>query len=276
MIEPEEGSDRAHPLPDIAPDHDPAVGGDVAREKQVGVVEIVGEQRSLKHRSDRNAAGAVIGRIDVVFSLRIVELGRAPLDDDVVVALLAVVDARFLDFGTPLRNGRNIPQIEQRQSLAAQAGDRAHHSAIAMGKQHVAVDPCLGVRRQQGGPQFASREHHALVGTVEPVAINVQIMEFVIGADLLQLGVGIRQGQPIPQPDIFDGRLVGLQRLEGESLLGGKRLGRNLIEIVGLPGKRDVAFDVGLLELQLGRSDVEMPEQRRDCAGQRERADADK
>ena len=114
-----------------------------------------------------------------------------------------------------------------------------------------------------------------MVGTIEPVAINVKIMEFVVGADLLQLGVGIRQGQPVPQPDIFDCRLVGLQRLEGKLLFGGKRLGYDLIEIVCLSGERDVAFDVGLLQLQLAWFDVEVPEQHRCCAGQHERADAD-
>ncbi len=114
-----------------------------------------------------------------------------------------------------------------------------------------------------------------MVGTIEPVAINVKIMEFVVGADLLQLGVGIRQGQPIPQPDIFDRRLVGLQRLEGKLLLGSERLGCDLIEIVGLPGERDVALDVGLFQLQLGWFDEKVPEQHRRCAGQHERAKAD-
>src|SRR5437899_788984 len=82
----------------------------------------------------------------------------------------------------------------------------------------VVMDPCLGIRRQQGGPQFASREHYALVGAIEPVAIDVKIMEFVVSADLLQLRVGVRQGQPVPQPDILDGRLVGVERLEGKLL----------------------------------------------------------
>ena len=144
-----------------------------------------------------------------------------------------------------------------------------------MRKQHVAVDPGLGVRRQQGRPQFARREHHALVGTIEPVAINVEIIEFIVGADFLQLRVGIRQGQPIPQPDIVDGRLVGLQRLEGKPLFGGKWPGFDLIEIVGLSGERDIALDIWLLQLQLGRLDEKVPEQRRDHAGEHKRASAD-
>ena len=97
-----------------------------------------------------------------------------------------------------------------------------------------------------------------MVGAVEPIAINVKIMEFVVGADLLQLRIGIRQRQPVPQPDIFDCRLVGLQRLEGKLLFGGKRLGCNPIEMVCLPGEHDVAFNVGLLQLQLAWFDEEV------------------
>ena len=139
----------------------------------------------------------------------------------------------------------------------------------------MAVHPCLGIRRQQGGPQFAGRDHDALVGAIEPVAINVKMMEFVVSADLLQLRVGVRQGQPVPQPDILDCRLVGVERLEGKLLFGGKRLGCDLIEIVCLPGERDVAFDVGLLQFQLAWFDEELPEQRGGYAGQHQSADDD-
>ena len=76
-------------------------------------------------------------------------------------------------------------------------------------------------------------------------------MELVVGADLLQLHVGVHQRLPVPQPDIVDGCLVGLECLEGEVLFGGERLRRDLTEIVGVLGQRDVAFDVRLFQLQL-------------------------
>ena len=101
-------------------------------------------------------------------------------------------------------------------------------------------------------------------------------MEFVVGADLLQLRVGVRQRLPVPQPDILDCRLVGFERLEGKLLFGSKRLGCDLIEIVCLPGERDVSFNVGLLQLQLAWFDEELPEQHGRYAGQHERADHDK
>src|SRR4030088_831604 len=130
MIEPEERRDRSYPFLDIAADHDPAVGSDVARENQVRVVEVISKQAPPHHRSYRNATRAVIARVDIVFPLRIVELGSAPLDDDVAVALFAEVDARLVDFGTAIRNGRNIPQIEEWQPFGALASDRAHHRAV--------------------------------------------------------------------------------------------------------------------------------------------------
>ena len=76
-------------------------------------------------------------------------------------------------------------------------------------------------------------------------------MELVVGPNLLQLSVGIHQRLPVPQPDIVDGRLVGLERLEGEILFHREGFDRDLMEIVGLLGEVDVALDVGLLQLQL-------------------------
>jgi hypothetical protein len=102
-----------------------------------------------------------------------------------------------------------------------------------------------------GGIQFARREHHALVCRVEPVAVHIHVLEFVVGTDFLQLHVCIHQRLPVPQPYIVDGRLVGLECLEGEVPIGREGFRRNLTEIVSLLGQRNVAFDVGLLQLQL-------------------------
>src|SRR6266540_7529545 len=79
--------DGAHTFLDVAADHDPAVASDVVREQQVQVVEVPREEDSPRDPSYANAAGAVIGRVDVVFPLRIVELRRAPFDDNVGVGL---------------------------------------------------------------------------------------------------------------------------------------------------------------------------------------------
>src|SRR5215216_4319149 len=86
--------------------------GDVVREQQVQVVEVPREEDSPCDPSYANAAGAVIGRVDVVFPLRIVELRRAPFDDNVGVGLFPVIDAWLANFGAAGRDRRNIAQIE--------------------------------------------------------------------------------------------------------------------------------------------------------------------
>jgi hypothetical protein len=57
-----------------------------------------------------NAARAVIRCVSVVFPLRIIELRRAPLDDDVAVGLFPVIDAWLVDFGTSGRDRRDVVQ----------------------------------------------------------------------------------------------------------------------------------------------------------------------
>src|SRR5258708_714323 len=69
-------------------------------------------------------------------------------------------------------------------------------------------------------------------------------MELVVGPDLLQLTVRMHQRLPVPQPDIVNGRLVGLKRLEGEALLYREGFDRDLMEIIRLLGKVDVPLNV--------------------------------
>ena len=158
LVEAEERGNRPHPFLDVATEHDPTVAGDVAGEQQVRVVEIPGEEGSRRDPADGDPAGAVIGRVDVVCPLRIVELRGAPLDDDVGVGLFAEVDARFVDRRASGRDRRNVLEVEDRQPFGALAGDRAHHRPIAVREQHVAVDPGLGIGRQQRGLELAGRQ----------------------------------------------------------------------------------------------------------------------
>ena len=118
-----------------------------------------------------------------------------------------------------------------------------------MREQHVPIDPCLSVRREQRGVELAGRQHHLLVGSVEPVPIHIHVPELVVGPDLLQLSIGRQERQLIPQPDIVDRRLIGLERGGREVLLDRKRSGGDVMEIVGLSGERNVLLEVGPLEL---------------------------
>ena len=105
------------------------------------------------------------------------------------------------------------------------------------------------------------RQHHLLIGTAQVIAIHVNVQEAVIGADFLQLGVGVHQRPPVPQPDVVDRPAILLQRLVGQLLLRRKRLHDDLVQIVRLPRQRDVPLQVWRLQLQLARLDDEAFEQ---------------
>jgi hypothetical protein len=219
VVETQEGGDRPYPLLDGTTKHDPAGVGDIVADQDVQVLEIPREQHPSSNPTHGHTARALVGRVDVVFPIRIVELRGAPPDDDVGVGLFPVVDARLLDWRPPGRGRRNVQEIEDRQPFAALAGHRAHDHTVAVRERHVAVDPGLGVGGKQRGLELARRQHHLLIDAVEPVAIHVHVMKAVIGPDLLQLRIGIHQRLPVPQPDVVDRRLVGLQGLDGEVLL---------------------------------------------------------
>jgi hypothetical protein len=115
----------------------------------------------------------------------------------------------------------------------------------------MAVDPGLGIGRQERGLELAGRQGHPLIDATQPVTIHIHIVELVIGPNLLQLSVRIHQRLPVPQPNVVNGRLVGLERLEGKALFHREGFDRDLMEIIRLLGEVDVPLDVGLLQLQL-------------------------
>ena len=107
------------------------------------------------------------------------------------------------------------------------------------------------------------------------VAIDVDIEELVVGADLLQLRVGVHERLPVPQPNVVDRSGVVLQRLESQPLFRGEWFHRDLDEVVRFPRQGDVPLNVRRLQLQLARLDEEALEQRRDDLGEHERAAED-
>ena len=86
VVELQDGRDRAHAVLDVAMKQDPALVGDVAGEQDVGVAVVPGEQAAPGRVADGDAVGAVVGRVDVVLALGIVELRRGALDDDIALA----------------------------------------------------------------------------------------------------------------------------------------------------------------------------------------------
>ena len=134
------------------------------------------------------------------------------------------------------------------------------------------VDPGLRIGRQQRRFQLARRQQHLLIGAIQPIAVDIHVQELVIGPDFLELGIGVLQRPPVPQPDVVDGRAVGLERGEAQPFLDRERFHRDLLQVVGLPRRCDVARDIGRLQIEFARLHIEALEERRDDQVEREGA----
>src|SRR5262249_29725034 len=99
--------------------------------------------------------------------------------------------------------------------------------------------------------QLARGEHHRLIGAVEPVAVDVDVVEAIIGPDLLYLAVGVHQRLPVPQTNVVDGRAIGVEGLRVEALLDREWLHRDLMKVIGLLRERDVVLQIWRSQQQL-------------------------
>src|SRR5215210_3846852 len=68
-VKAEERSNRCHALLDGPTEHDPALGGDVAADQNVGISEIPREERSSSRTAHWDPTDAAVWRINVVFAL---------------------------------------------------------------------------------------------------------------------------------------------------------------------------------------------------------------
>ncbi len=111
--------------------------------------------------------------------------------------------------------------------------------------------------------QFPRSQDHLTVIAVDPIAINVQIGEAVVEADLLDLTVGLTQRAIVPQTDVLQGGAVFRQRLHAQRLHLAKISLVGIIQVVGLARKLDVVFDVrGLAGNLVWLNDVTLHEAR--------------
>ena len=83
------------------------------------------------------------------------------------------------------------------------------------------------------------------------IAVDVDVLEGVVGPDLLQLPEGLLERLPVPKADVVDGVLVRLDVRHRQRRV--RVVGANVdpIEAEGYAGEVDVALEVGLLERQL-------------------------
>src|SRR6266545_4481061 len=106
------------------------------------------------------------------------------------------------------------------------------------------------------------RKHDLTIGPVYQVAVVVNVDEFVIGADLLELGIGREKRSVFPEPYVLDGCVVALEIGSREPLLGGKVLALNFVQAISTPRELDATLDEGPLRVDLIGHDAKALEKR--------------
>ena len=119
-----------------------------------------------------------------------------------------------------------------------------------MGEGQVLVDE--GPGRQRRRVELPGREQDLAVPAVDLVAVVVHRDEVVVGADLLELPEGLEQRLPVPEPDVLDGRRVGLDVGQGEIGLALELPGLHAVDPPRLAGRGDVVDEIRRLPGQLG------------------------
>jgi hypothetical protein len=135
----------------------------------------------------------------------------------------------------------------------------------------VQVLPGPGRLGQPVGVDLADRDHHLALVVPDRVAVDVDVGEVVVLGDGLEVADAGPQHLRVPQADVVDRRLVGLQGLGGEVVAGRERLGLDLLQVERFAGGVEVVLDVGPLADQLLGLDPEPLEHRRDDAAHDQR-----
>ena len=140
--------------------------------------------------------------------------------------------------------GGNAAHQQVGQPFRRDLVDGVENDPLSVSVDQVLVDPGLGLFGQLIRPQLAGREHHRARPVLQRVARHVHVPEFIVGADLLQLAVGVLQGLPVPETDVSQRILVGFQLFPREVGITGKGSFLDLVQVIRLPGKSDAALDV--------------------------------
>ena len=205
----EERRDQSDTVGDAAVVENPALAGQIVREQRLHRSEAQREQQLAPERADADAARSVVGREDVVLALRVVELLRLRLDEDVVVRQLAEVEARLGHRQVDGGHRRQVADEQRRQAFTRDLVDRAERQAVAVREREVLVDPVAV--RQRVGVQLARRQHDLAVLAVDHVAVVVDRDEVVVGPDLLDLAEGVLQRLMIPERHVAQRHRVGVE-----------------------------------------------------------------
>ena len=220
--------------------------------------------------AEDDAAGALVRRQVVRFALRIVEFLLPRLDVHVGVGELAEIDLRPRHLQARDRAfDRHVAEHEHRMSFRREPVHGIHRHAVPVGVDQLRVDPVAGGFRKPLDVQLAGGDHHLPQRAVNHVAIDVDVGEFVVGADGLNLPQRVPERAPVPQADVLDRRLVVGEVHRFDAGLGGKRLLLEAIETVRLARELDVVRDVRGFAHQLVRLHDEAVDVGRDARRRR-------
>ena len=186
----EEGGDALHPLVKCPAIEDAGVGTQVVRDQQL--------QRSVAHAEDelpREAAdvdtpGTRILGEDVLVAHGVVELLGRRLHQHEGVGHLAIVDLGPRDLERRLSPGRYVAHEQLGQALRAGLTHRAGDDPVAVGVGEMLIDPGLGLTGELGAVELPGGDEQLPVPVVDHIAVDVDVVEVVVGAYLLYLAVG--------------------------------------------------------------------------------------
>ena len=120
----------------------------------------------------------------------------------------------------------------------------------------VLVDPLLSGGRKLGEIELTGADLELLVLARDRVAVDVDVVERVVGANRLELFVGVLERRVVPQPKVVDGDLVVLHFLQGEGLVAGEVAHSHVGEPICGAGAGDLAHDVwNLVRLRARRDE---------------------
>ena len=258
LVVAQERCDPAEPVIERPVEQQLAVGLELVGDEQVQIAEPKGEQEArqpveLDAGRARPAGRDVLAGAAAV--LRVIELGLAGADDDVVVVELAEVDARLGD-GRYVR-GRDGRQVADPQArLALRSRDlvhRDHRKADAVRVRHALVDPAGAGERVQ--VQLAAGEHHLALHVVHDVAVGVDVVERVVLTHGLELAEGGLQRPVVPQSRVAERVLLFGDRFRGQRRVAAEQTPvLPLVDPERQAGHVHVVGDIGaLLDELVGR-----------------------
>ena len=113
------------------------------------------------------------------------------------------------------------------------------------------------VRAEQLDVQLPRGQHDLSLLLLDLVTVDVDVGEAVVAAEVLLLPERRQQRPVVPQPQVVDRRLVFVEDPAGELLLTGERARLDRVEVERRARRLHVIPDVGPLDGQLVRLDLE-------------------